>query len=271
MTATIKDRGRQTFITELSKRSSITELKDESDYDKILKEWELYQVFSTPTYIHNCICGQSLKNVCKIKNTITNKICLVGTDCSEKIMGRDYSEHFKKSLKQDFFIWDFEETMNEYYYNAFTKYELGFLKDIEEKILTSIRKSQKDKNSWIYSLSEKQTNYYYTLWSKFKAKAKANPIKLPILTNAFDLYKEDKKKTLLLLESNSENLYSEVFNPVLFSYLVYKKICTEDQYNKYYSTSRYLFKKHTYPYIESNEKLQQLINNEITTLKDETE
>lgn len=269
MTAIIKDRGRQTFITELSKRSTITELKDESDYDKILKEWELHQVFSSRTYSHKCICGQSLKNVCTIKNTITNKVCTVGTDCSEKIMGRDYSEHFKKSLRQDFFLWDFEEIMDEYYFDAFTKYELEFLKDVEGKILDSLHKLKKYEYKPIYSLSEKQTNYYYTIWDKFKRKTKVTPIELPILIDVFDLYKEDKKKILLVLESNSANLYSETFNPVLFSYLIYRKICTEDQYNKYYSTSRYLFKKHIYAYRESNEKLQQLINNEITTLENE--
>ena len=69
MTVIIKDRGRQTFIKELTKNSSISTLKDESDYDKILDEWELYKVFSTELILNKCICGQSIKNVCIIKNT----------------------------------------------------------------------------------------------------------------------------------------------------------------------------------------------------------
>ena len=40
MTATIKDRGRQTFITELSKRSSITELKDELSKERFGKAYK---------------------------------------------------------------------------------------------------------------------------------------------------------------------------------------------------------------------------------------
>lgn len=264
MTVIIKDRGRQTFIKELTKNSSISTLKDESDYDKILDEWELYKVFSTELILNKCICGQSIKNVCIIKNTITNKQCMVGSDCAEKLMYRDYTNHFKTKLTQKEFITDFTNSLEEHYKEVFSTYEIKFLKDIESKINYSL----KQKYNTIYKLSDKQTEFYYKIWQKLIRYIKDNPVDLPIEKDIFDLYEQDNGKLLNVLESNRQDIFTEIFNPVLFSYLVYKEICTKEQYNRYYATCKYTFKKNIYKYRESTAKLNYLIEQEILILEE---
>ena len=263
----IKDRGRLSFIKELSKNSTNTNLNSEEEYNNILKEWELHKVYSTEKYTAKCVCGQSLKNVCIIKNTVTYKTCTVGADCALKLMEQDYSYHFNKqsNLEERSFINKFTRELEKYTHEDIgDTFKTKFLSDIYIKINASLKK----KYQKVYRLSEKQADLYYNIRQQMSSKIKDNPVKLPLLVRTFDLYADDALKTIKLLKDNDNLLFNTTFNPVLFSYLVYKGICTEEQYNKYYANSRYVFKKYVYTYKESNDKLQALLNKQIKTLQE---
>ena len=262
--ALIRDRGRQSFIQELSRNSTITELQHEGDYDKILTEWKIHRVFSTLEKTHKCICGQSLKNVCVIRNRLTGNNCMVGTDCAEKLMSVDYTGYFHKNLIQSGFIGEFEEQMDEAIRRLhLSSFNIKFMSDMNSKV--------KKYGSMSVLLSDKQLALYEKIYNEIKAKLRKVPANLPILRTPFELYSEDSKRTLELLVQNEDLIFNDtIFNPVHFSYLVYKGICTEVQYQKYYTNSRYAFLGDPQDsYLVSNKKLSALIQNEISKLKEE--
>lgn len=263
MKINIKDRGRLKFIKELSLNSTNTEVVSEEDYNEIIKEWDLVGIFSTDNVgEESCICGQALKNVCIIENKITHKTCYVGTDCSDKLLEKDYTKYFKTNLNQKEFIYQvFSRTLDRYLEaNIYNDFERSFLNSIHSRVVSSYSYKDNYKDAH-YQLSDKQTYTYYKIFDNAKIKIKHGPVPLDLpLFEEFSLYDKDPKRVLKILDQNKDDIDTISMNPVLFSYLVYRGICTKEQYNNYYGTSKYIFKKHIYNYKESNEKLNKLLS-----------
>ena len=66
------------------------------------------------------------------------------------------------------------------------------------------------------------------------------------------------------IKTKNECINTEALNPVLLSYLVYKKVITKEQYNRYYLYAYYSYFDNIKLTWISNSKLLNLIEKEIT-------
>ena len=245
----IKNRGKLSFIENLIKLSSNKNDISEDNYNLSLKEWSLATTYSTE-HLEKCICGKTIKNICIIENKLTGNMCKIGTDCAEKLMYRDYRQYFNnKNIKS--FIKTFKKD---------SEYNLRqYLNEWERDFLDSIIKYSK-KSGIDYNPSSKVINSYYRLANKLKTKN----IDFNLFED-FELYDDQFILNILNeIKTKNECINTEALNPVLLSYLVYKKVITKEQYNRYYLYAYYSYFDNIKLTWISNSKLLNLIEKEIT-------
>ena len=255
----IENRGKLTFIKELSKNSTNTNVQTEEEYNEILKEWQIQGIIDTAPSKGKCICGQSIKNICIIKNKITNKLCEVGTDCAEKLMGQDYNKYFKTASlqKQNLTLVKFWQAEHER--EALNEWELKFIADLSKRVNKAIKEYS------TYKLSSKQEYTYYKIFNKlslFPSTEGYSP-----MFKEFNLYETTPLKLKVLLDV--EDPSKTTIHPIKYAYLVYKGIKEEKDFISYYKTSNYAYKKNYYEYSTINSNLKSEFNKLLYSLVQE--
>lgn len=248
----IKDRGRLTFIKRLSELSSNSNVQTEDEYDDILKEWDIIGV-KTVEKNGQCICGQALNNICIIKNYKTKATCNVGTDCAEKLMGKDYKDYFRiaPTVKKYYKFVNFDIGL--YVYKTLNPWEQGFMESLSTRM------------EYSNEMSDKQAASYYKAYDKLNMMVTADTA-IRLFTD-FHIYEEQPRRLReLLVEARHYKNKELVVNPLLFSYLVYKGIKTKQEFLEYYGPSLYVYKKNYFYYKDNKTKLLALVDTAISDI-----
>lgn len=126
-------------------KSHILSLSNSKEFSSAKKEWKLYHVELSDEF-DQCPCGQQIKEICYIKNTINENTTHVGNVCVKQFIGIDTGNLFD-GLKR--IIQDIDANPNEDL--IMYSFELGYIFESEYKFLNDIKRKR--------NFSERQTEW----------------------------------------------------------------------------------------------------------------